>query len=511
MSTRLSQLKISTKNWQSRLILVFIVLNTLVYLASAARSAAHNRLDVDEVFALWVERLPDPAQIYHALWMGGEYNPPLFPNLLHIWAGILGQNDFVTRVPSILAGFAAALFGFLLFKRYTSKPAALLGFSLILSGQLFFFATIVRPYALTVACYTLAVLLWDNINQRKYIVPSLVGIGISLNISISLNVYSVLYIPDLCLLEIIYSVAYKCFRRGVWLAFLSSVISMAIWGPLAKHVSTYNVAEKKSLNFYAHPTLHRLSWSLNDILWPANFRRFGFLSVLVGLASAAFAIRQIQGNPLNALAKAKQSSPLVYVAGCALVLPLITFTFACFVSGAYSMRYVLPATIGIAAVSSILIDFVKPATLWILGPLLSVIVTISHLSDPFLTPSQLPSIFTHVPQTDPIVVTESSIFFEEMENHALTAEQKARIYYLTLPAQFVINDLTGEDSIIHWKRINPDLHINDVNNFIASRACVYLFVTPSSSPDLLNYLEQRSMSIRSVEKFETGTLSKLCK
>ena len=146
---------------------------SLCFLAMAFRHAAGKQLWMDEVLAVWTIRLPTAGMIWSAIYHGAEFSPPTYHLLLHSLSRIAGSSYLVLRVPSILWPCSLPRSAFFLLRRHVQLAAAAFAVPFIVLGDLYVFAIQVRPYALVVVCFALAILLWDVLEYSLLLFASL--------------------------------------------------------------------------------------------------------------------------------------------------------------------------------------------------------------------------------------------------------------------------------------------------------------------------------------------------
>src|SRR5437764_172458 len=80
---------------------LLIVFSGLYFLATFYR-ASRKLFWFDELFSLYISRLPDMASVWNVLKQGMDFNPPLFYALTRFAESLFGEGHIATRLPAIL-------------------------------------------------------------------------------------------------------------------------------------------------------------------------------------------------------------------------------------------------------------------------------------------------------------------------------------------------------------------------------------------------------------------------
>ncbi|MBB5057532.1 hypothetical protein HDF16_002238 [Granulicella aggregans] len=488
------------KDWFAAVATSFIFVRYFVEMTRYSRS---QPLWLDEILTTWLVRLGSVASIYDGLAKGAEYSPPGLPVLLLWWSKLVGASYLSLRSPSFVGIALAAVAIFLLVRRYMDFSIATLAAVLVLCGPLHVFAQQVRPYALTVTCFTFALLLWDGLEQSGHPRWNLAGINVLLSAAITLHFYSILYLVPFAAMELLYSLSSRRFRAPVWITLAIAAASISLWIPLALRASRFNSADHGP-GFYAAPTSLRFAQSLWFVLFPVDI----FVSLLLLLfAGLLVYLAGIRNRKISVQPKTRR--PLLWIAtGCAL-LPLATFLFARLVSGTYNLRYILPASI----CTVIALCFAAESLPFrsILVPLCSIAIATHALVprriEPFVDNR---AILQAASKPYPIVMAEGLMFFQAEEDQSLTTQERGRLEYLILPQGHALKDATNENLVIRWLGILPQLPAYPVDPYLQSRRCFYVFDSHESADDLADYLNTQTLTTTNRTFIGKGTLDEMC-
>ena len=167
---------------------LLLAASVVAYLRHALSLAGSAPLWMDEVLAVWTARQPSLAAVWQALKQGSEFSPPAYDALLHALVAAGFTSPLAMRMPSILAGLAAAGAAFALVRRHASMAVAALAAATVLGGGLFAYAVQARPYACVVAAIAWAVVLWDGYPRRaRPDVRSATGILLLCSLAVALH------------------------------------------------------------------------------------------------------------------------------------------------------------------------------------------------------------------------------------------------------------------------------------------------------------------------------------
>src|SRR5262249_59405280 len=129
----------------------------------------------DELFTLYIARLPTYADIWSFLASGVEQLPPTFHILARLCMKLFGVNPWALRLPEILGVGVMSLCLFVVVSRRSSAVYGLIAMLLPLVTHVFYYATEARPYGLVLGCAALSLLCWQSAADDRRRGFSLVG------------------------------------------------------------------------------------------------------------------------------------------------------------------------------------------------------------------------------------------------------------------------------------------------------------------------------------------------
>jgi hypothetical protein len=464
----------------------------LCFVSGAWHAATTNPLWMDEVLTLWAARLPSYHAVWSALQHGSEASPPVFPLLLHALRNLLGDDYAVFRIPSILGSCVSGLCLLVLLRRYLGTVAAGYGTAFGLLGIVAWHGVEIRPYALVTACFTLAVLLWDGLDQGQRIWGRTSSISAILAFAISLHFYATLFVPCLGAMELLWSALNRRVRIPVWIGLFLAGASSFLWLPFIRAQSRMIEGETASVDFYGRPTLGRLVHAYSDLMI-FDKKQALFLALTICIVATVVTFNRDtlrSAQPDLSLVRRRESKNLYVIGACSVAFPLLVFAFACVVTKTFNVRYCLIAALGFSCFIAYLARAVRISTSGKAAILLGA-CPLTFLSERPLAAS-LPDqvlMLKEAPPDSPIVVGEGRLYFELEE--AVPPEMKPRLVYLEAPAGVISPDPTNEHHLDRWRRIRPDLKVISAQTFFAQHPRFYLFHTAESTDVITTWLRKR--------------------
>jgi hypothetical protein len=290
----------------------------------------------DELFTLYISRLPSVSDIWSALLTGGEQIPPFFHLITRISLSLFGVNELAIRLPQVLGFWVMSL---CLFRFVSKRSSALYGFAAMLFPlvtQAYYYAYEARPYGMVLGFAGLLLLCWQFASEGKYRKLSLVGIAVSFAAAVSSHYYAVLLLFPLALGEATRSISLRRIDAPIWAAFGFGLIPLLLFLPLIHE------AMKQAAIFWARPHWRSALQFYYSLLSPALLPLVVML-VLAGLYSTAYPIR-----PTNPDKQPRSTPPFHEIAAAMgfIAIPFVAFVLSLLVTGAMTNRYILSSVMG---------------------------------------------------------------------------------------------------------------------------------------------------------------------
>ena len=310
----------------------------------------------DELLTFYVSRLGGPTQIWAALENTADGQPPLSYLFTLFFHRLLGETEFATRLPSLLA-LAIATYAF--FFWIAERIGALHG--VIATG--FLWTTLVfqysfeaRPYALLTACVVLSLLLWRRACEGQGRRGALLGLACVVAVAMGSHYYAIFSLFPLGAGELARTWRRRKFDLPFWLALAIGSATVLLYLPLIEgarqayqegfwspvrwgHLATFyfECLKTSGLSLLAYPFLIAVNW--NTAQTPTDEKTMGNFPFEETVAMWALTL----------------SPPLAVLA--------VMWT-----TDAYVFRYSLPAALGLAWLYAIFTRGCahgRPRTAWI--------------------------------------------------------------------------------------------------------------------------------------------------
>jgi 4-amino-4-deoxy-L-arabinose transferase-like glycosyltransferase len=423
----------------------------VVYLVATCVVAARRPLWNDEVYTYDFAQTRGLRGLWHALETGADQAPPLSYLLTRLSTEAFGHGRLAIRLPEILAFLVFCLCMYVFVTRRTNELYGLIAMILPTVTAAGYYASEARAYALVLAFAAVALVCWQaaaaGTGHRK---AALAGLAAALALATASHYYAVLVVVPLALGEITRTLRRRAVDLPVWVAFIFSALPLAAFVQLVRAAHGYAAdfwgkpSWADPVRFYSflldtrstvrgielgqigRPTVWWLALLAvgalasalvvltADVVRGRPAWAYGVLGAIAGLTLLAAAGVELHagaispvgvvaiGLALGALAaylghRLASGPPLspapplheVVVLGAFLLLPAGAVVLAKTLTHAYTDRYALPATIGLAVLPLALHRLdrgrgaLAPAALLVLSVVFagSAIVHARHASD----------------------------------------------------------------------------------------------------------------------------------
>ena len=313
----------------------------LAYLGITGVLAYYRLFWNDELFTVYIARIPTVSGIWAFLATGVEQTPPTFHLLIRVVMLALGEHHLAVRLPSILAMGMVGICMFVVVSRRTSTAYGIIAMLCPILTQAFLYAYEARPYALVLAFSAGSLLCWQSATEGHRRGLSLAGLAATLAAALCSHYYAVLAFLPLVAGE----VARSFFRRrvdpAVWLAFCVATTPLLAFLPLLM------AGRKLAGTFWARPRWQDMVGFYQNILSPAVVPLLLMVLVLASYALARAAAGRERMFPVAPPPRHEVLAAVAYLA-----LPVVAIVLAKLVTGAFTDRYALPAVLGLAMIVS---------------------------------------------------------------------------------------------------------------------------------------------------------------
>jgi Dolichyl-phosphate-mannose-protein mannosyltransferase len=318
----------------SKTAIIGIAVVSTVYFADIVLKASRKCFWFDELFTVYLCRLPTFSNTWTAIAHGSDFNPPLFYLLERGSQRLFGEGLIATRLPSTIGVW---LFGMCLFLFVARRAGAICGF---IAGVFPFFTLIqyyayeARAHGIVLGWCGLALVCWQRSTEGAKSYVWLAAFGLSLIGALLTHVYAVYLLVPFAMVEL-----YRLFsgNRLDWrilavlaLAFIS--VTTVVTLPLARY---YRAAASPASDYGA--SHYALQHFLLNVVGPA----IGIL--IFWLLLAALDGQQPRPNTSSAVVIPRME--IVVAAGFACI-PIIGFLGCKISNGPFLDRYFLTSVAG---------------------------------------------------------------------------------------------------------------------------------------------------------------------
>ena len=203
---------------------LILFLFSFAYFAATIFRASRKLFWFDELFTVYVSRLPEMGAVWAALRQGVDFNPPLFYVLTRFSQALFGEGHVATRLPEII-GFW--IFCLCLFRFVSVRASVLAGTISMLFPMVttaYYYGYEARPHGIVLGFCGMALVCWQGAISSRRRGLWLTGLFFSLLCAIATHTYGVLLVVPFVLAELSRSVAR---RRVDWVLCLAIVVPLS--------------------------------------------------------------------------------------------------------------------------------------------------------------------------------------------------------------------------------------------------------------------------------------------
>ena len=447
---------------------LFLCLIAEIYLI---RTLVHTMRPMwyDEIFTLYMSRLPDMGAIWSASKDGADLNPPLFYVVTRAFQAVFGGGEWATRLPAVVGFLIMLLCLFRFVSRYSRLGAfAAMTFPLITGA--YYYATEARAYGMVLGFAGMAAVFWQAAARGERRKLSLAGLAISLACALLTHCYAVLLLVPFALAEAARLFASRKPDYPMLAALAAPCPSVLVYFPLFAAVRG---------DTFQNP-IYQPSWEaipacydrfFGPALWP--------LAAVLCIFLLASTLRKSVG-PGELSGSGMPLSELALAAGLALT-PVFGVLLGKSFTGVFMDRYGLASLIGFSILVGALTSFrngrsraaaasaaIVFMACFVLVPAISVAGEMLRPADSQRAPRKALKLSTLDPAV-PIVMANGLLFLEY--EHYEPAGVAGRMYYLTDAA--AARRYTGTSNfdrasytLRKWFPIRA--HVEDYSRFLAA-------------------------------------------
>ena len=452
---------------------------SITYLAITSALAWYKLLWNDELFTLYIARLPTYSDIWFLLASGVEQTPPTFHVLTRMFLKLGGVNPWALRLPEILGVGVMSLCLFVIVSRRSSAVYGLIAMVLPLVTHAFYYATEARPYGLVLGGAALSLLCWQSVADDHRRRCSLVGLSASLAAALASHYYAVLIFVPLAAGEVARTIVRRRLDPWVWLSFALATIPLWVFLPLIQS------GRRLSPMFWARPRWFALvSFYQNLLALTASGAIFLFVGILLLLTIYAIVRSSVAAEPRPRAVSRIPAYELVAALGY-LAIPGLAVLLAKLATGAFTDRYAITAVLGLAMIipwgAYVILDRRATMGIALAAALFSWFVVKDGIEPALKERQELAGLHgtfeflrTAAPGDIPLVIASPHLFFQL--SHYAPPELTSRFVYLvdTAASLRYLKTNTPELGMQEFRRWTPML-IQDYRSYVRAHPRFLLY------------------------------------
>ena len=320
---------------------------SLIYFALSFIHARIRLLWHDELYTLYLSRIPSASELYKALLTGADQHPFAFYRVTHYSMAALGQNELGLRFPSIVFFWAACACLFVFVSRRTSRIYGLMAFLFPMVTLAGAYAIEARGYAGLLFGAALAMVCWDAGARGKRRKAALAGLAFSMALASAFHYYAVFLIVPFAAAELARSLRARTLDPPVWAAFAF------LYAPVLLAYPFIRPMRAMSSHFWAAPGWSEALDFFTVTLGPSLPSLVAFaLAIAFLLLFLPAGARSGATRPARAESLAAEDVALA-LGFCA--IPFAAMLAAKLVTHAFYFRYVIEAVLGPVLLACILL------------------------------------------------------------------------------------------------------------------------------------------------------------
>jgi 4-amino-4-deoxy-L-arabinose transferase-like glycosyltransferase len=331
--------------------LLVIAIFSVFYFVGTYLRASEKYFWYDELFTLYICRLPS----FHASWTavlhGADFNPPLFYALTRLSNFVVGEGLVGTRLPAIIGFWIFSLCLFRFVKRESGLLAGFVAMTFPLFTFAYNYAYEARPPGIVLCFCGLALIFWQLMQERPSEARWLILFGLSLGAAFLSHCYAVTLIAPFAIAEAFSTFHSHRLRWGPWAAMIAPIIaSIIVIVPL---LQSYNrIVQGTSWAQGTVATFGHIAYFYTTLL-TTSLTALVLLSLLLLLSMCLSRHGEHLSNvPIR-------PAYLVLTVGF-LALPVFGVLLGKLVQGPFVPRYVISAVVGFAVLTGFAVDRSRP-------------------------------------------------------------------------------------------------------------------------------------------------------
>ena len=313
---------------------IVLAVFSIAFFVLTVYRASRKLFWLDELFTVYLSRLPDVKSVWQAVTHGVDFNPPLFYLITRVSERVLGEGQIATRLPEILGFlvFCLCLFRFVSLRLSVLSACVSMLFPLVTGA--YWYAYEARAHALVLGFCGVALISWQAVadcgTRRAW---WLFGLGGSLACALLTHSYAFLIFVPIVLGELTRTASRRRLDWPVWVT-----IAVASLGVLASIPLVHRAVLEVGSFYFFSPSLFKLVVLYADLLKPATIVLLGWALLFCVVRMRTERVEEEPGFRAYEV-----------VALCAFAaVPVFEYTASKLVGAPFLNRYGISAVAGIA-------------------------------------------------------------------------------------------------------------------------------------------------------------------
>jgi uncharacterized membrane protein len=299
------------------------------YFASSIYISSHRLLWFDEIFTVYMARLPHWVAIWKAVADAADTMSPVYDMVVRVFDKVLGHSEVVARLPSALAMAAGLLITFDCARRLTDGLHGLIALSVLTCSFLPYYGYEARSYAIYFMFAAIGLWVWTCTKNTDRL--GALAFGAIVFVGVTIHYFFVLCMVPYALWELSRWMPWRPPSPKLISGSLGVGLAVALLAPVM-----FSFSRQFSVGFWAHPTLHDLIEIYSD-LFPSGLFMLAIIAIWIALAS-----------PKDGSVTLLPMNPAESVGWLFLCIPLAGFLLAELKTNAFYNRYFIGTLPGVA-------------------------------------------------------------------------------------------------------------------------------------------------------------------
>jgi hypothetical protein len=211
---------------------LILFLFSVVYFAVTCFRASQKLFWIDELYTLYLSRLPDMASVWNALKQGVDFNPPFLYLFTRVSEFLFGRGQVAARLPEIVGFWIFCLCLFRFASARTSVLAGAISMLFPMVTTAYFYGYEARSHGIVLGFAGIALICWQAASRSRRKAWWLTGLSLALLCAILTHTYAVLLIVPFVLAELTRLQSVRRVDWPTWLAIFSPLAGALVYLPL---------------------------------------------------------------------------------------------------------------------------------------------------------------------------------------------------------------------------------------------------------------------------------------